>query len=81
MKGELSLWARLAISVLCGVLTAVIFLLPKGIDHSGPDSFWRFGRDDPFRRAVFDQRGDIRPLVRMLLALALGVASVVIWLL
>jgi hypothetical protein len=74
------LGAKIAFSVVVGLLMVAFALVDSQRDNAGPHSSWRGEMHDPFRRLLFHPNGTLRPYAKSgaLVFFALSVA--IVWL-
>jgi len=72
---------EIVLSVVGIVLLVVVWLVDPRRDSAGPTWMWRLGDRDPFSRALFGARGQMRAHTKWLISIMFMAWLSVLWLL
>lgn len=69
-------WGDLLLNVLffgLPLVVAIVGMLFVGKESPQDDRYWRLGKNDPFRRILHDENGDVREVVRSCIVIFLAI--------
>lgn len=55
------------------LVVAIVGVLFVGKESSQDDQYWRLGKNDPFRRVLHDENGEVREVVRLCIVIFLAI--------
>ena len=71
---------KIIFTVIAVILSIAIYSIPSSSSFAGSNRFWRGGKDDPFRNALFQTDGSFRKYTKLFIILWFYLCLGVLWL-